>query len=342
MVSISQNAEGVINSSSQTYNTAGIRHLPIEEQVRYRKDKVDTWLRLRADGYTAERAAERVGVPVRTLYEWKKKPIPESTRPHNVRTRADQRRYKKLRNIVLKLRMKKPTWGRVKVHAVMERDGVKVCRSMVGRIISELIEEREVASYFSGKFAKKRNTNRSSRTHATPRPKEGLPSTEPGGVVQIDTTYYKLGSNRFIYQISGICTYSKLTVAHLFDAPNSENATYLLKKLLRRAPFNVQSVQTDQGSEFKGRFEHACMGRELPFYVNHPHTPKQNAFIERFNRTVKDEFLSRDDLPFDDLKAMNRELDKYIKSFNTQRPHQGINNLTPMEFIQQHLEAQRA
>ena len=62
MVSISQNAEGVKNSSSQTYDTAGIRHLPIEEQVRYRKDKVDTWLRLRADGYTAEGAAEKVGV----------------------------------------------------------------------------------------------------------------------------------------------------------------------------------------------------------------------------------------------------------------------------------------
>ena len=197
MVSISQNAEGVTNSSSPTYETAGIRHLPIEEQVGYRKDKVDTWLRLRADGYTAEGATEKVRVPVRTLYEWKKKPIPESTRPHNVRNRADQRRYKKLRKIVLKLRTKWPTWGRVKLYEFLKRRGVNVYRSMVGRIISELIEEREVASYYSGKFARKRNNNRSSRTHAAPRPKEGLPSTEPGGVVQIDTTYFNIGSNRF-------------------------------------------------------------------------------------------------------------------------------------------------
>ena len=342
MVSISQSTECAINRSSQTYDTAEIRHLSIDEQVRYRKDKVDTWLRLRADGYTAENAAKKVGIPVRTLYSWEKKPIPESTRPHNVRTRADQRRYKNLRDRVLKLRLKHPTWGRVKLHAFMEKSGVNVYRSMVGRIISELIKEREIASYFSGKFAKKRTSNRPSRTHATPRPKEGLPSEEPGGVVQIDTTYYNIGSNRFIYQISAICTHSKLAVAHLFDAPNSKNATYLLKKLLRRAPFKVQSVQTDQGSEFRAGFELTCMGVELPFFVNHPHTPKQNAFIERFNRTIKDEFLSRDDLPFHDLKAMNRKLDRYIKFFNTQRPHQGINNLTPMEFIQQHLEAQRA
>ena len=277
---------------------------------------------------------------MRTLYEWKRKPIPESTRPHNVRNRADQRRYTKLRRVVLKLRTKWPTWGRDKLYEFLSRRGVNVCRSMVGRIISELIREREVASCLSGKFAKKRNSNRSSRTHATPRPKEGLPSNEPGGVFQIDTTYYNIGSNRFIYQISAICTYSKLTVAHLFDAPNAENATYLLRKLLRRVPFKVQSVQTDRGSEFRAGFEQNCMRLELPFYVNHPHTPKQNAFIERFNRTVKDEFLSRDDLPFEDLKAMNKELDKYIKFFNTQRPHQGINNLTPIVLTQTHIAEQ--
>ena len=199
MVSISQSTECAINRSSQTYDTAEIRHLSIDEQVRYRKDKVDTWLRLRADGYTAENAAKKVGIPVRTLYEWKRKPIPESTRPHNTRTRADQRRYKKLRDLVLKLRTKWPTWGRDKLYEFLTRRGVNVCRSMVGRIISELIKEREIASYFSGKFAKKRTSNRPSRTHATPRPKEGLPSNEPGGVVQIDTTHHNIGSNRFIF-----------------------------------------------------------------------------------------------------------------------------------------------
>ena len=62
MVSISQNAEGVINSSSHTYDRAGIRQRPIEEQVRYRNDKVSNWFRSRADGYTAEDAAKKVSI----------------------------------------------------------------------------------------------------------------------------------------------------------------------------------------------------------------------------------------------------------------------------------------
>ena len=120
MVSISRITEGAINRSSQTYDTAEIRHLSIEELVRYRKDKVDTWLGLRADGYTAAEAAKKVSIPVRTLYEWKRKPIPESTRPHNVRTRADQEWYEEIKQKVLKLRTKRPNWGRVKLHEVME------------------------------------------------------------------------------------------------------------------------------------------------------------------------------------------------------------------------------
>ena len=92
MVSISRNSYGVKIRSSQTYDTAEIRHLSIEEQVRDWKDKVETRSRLRADGYTAASATEKVSIPVRTLYPWKRKSVPESTRPHNVRTRAGQRR----------------------------------------------------------------------------------------------------------------------------------------------------------------------------------------------------------------------------------------------------------
>ena len=41
--------------------------------------------------FTAKQVSEIVCVPVRTLYEWKRKPIPESTRLNNVGIRADQK-----------------------------------------------------------------------------------------------------------------------------------------------------------------------------------------------------------------------------------------------------------
>lgn len=88
----------VTEESSRSYDEASIRHLELEEQTRRRADKVETWERLRKPcpetgrkKLSAEDAAKVVGVPVRTLYEWKRKPIPESTRPHNFRTRKNQK-----------------------------------------------------------------------------------------------------------------------------------------------------------------------------------------------------------------------------------------------------------
>ena len=73
-----------------TYERASIRHPSIEEQTRYRKDKVDMWLRLRkTEGKTDSVAAKLVGEPERTLYSWLKRPIHELTLPHNVHTRRN-------------------------------------------------------------------------------------------------------------------------------------------------------------------------------------------------------------------------------------------------------------
>ena len=57
------------SNSSRTYDAASIRHLSKEEQTRYRKDKVDMWLRLREiEHKTSPEAAKLVGIPERTLY----------------------------------------------------------------------------------------------------------------------------------------------------------------------------------------------------------------------------------------------------------------------------------
>ena len=72
----------------------------------------------------------------------------------------------------------------------------------------------------------------------------------------------------------------------------------LFKKLLRRAPVEVWAVQTDQGTESMAEIEQACMNKGITFYVNEPYSPTQNAFVERFNKILRDDFLSIDILPF--------------------------------------------
>lgn len=340
---VTQKNSSEIEVEKRLYDTAGIRSLSLEEQTLFRTNIVKTWRNLIAEGLTAKGAAKVIGISYSTLNRWRKRPAPVSTRPHNVRSREDQFQYDQLKARVLSLRKKYSSWGGLKIHGYLVLKGIKVSSAMVCRMISELIQEKEVKSYYSGKHAKKRSkSDKSCRPHAIPRPKEGLASNSPGEVVQIDTLFKRvLGTNRFVYQINAVCCYSKLSYSHVFSSITAKNATYLLKKLLRRAPFKVQAIQTDRGSEFRAEFEQACKDRNITHYVNDPHSPTQNAHVERFNKTVRDDFYYRDDLPLNNLKLLNRRLDHFSKFYKTRRPHQGINNITPMMHYKNYLDSHK-
>ena len=63
-----------------------------------------------------------------------------------------------------------------------------------------------------------------------------------------------------------------------------------------------------------------------------------NAFNERFNRTVQEDFVDyEEDLLAEDLRSFNHRLLDYIDCYNGQRPHRGIGNRTPCQMLAQYL-----
>ena len=67
-------------------------------------------------------------------------------------------------------------------------------------------------------------------------------------------------------------------------------------------------------------------------------TPKTNGFAERFNRTVKEEFFDialRQKL-YTSVEELQKDLDKWLKHYNYERPHQGYRNMgrRPIETIE--------
>lgn len=62
-----------------------------------------------------------------------------------------------------------------------------------------------------------------------------------------------------------------------------------------------------------------------------PGKPSQNAYIERFNRTYREEVL--DMHLFKDIDQVQAITDKWLAEYNHERPHESLGDLTPMQFI---------
>jgi len=60
------------------------------------------------------------------------------------------------------------------------------------------------------------------------------------------------GKNAWL--ITAIDHFSKYGWAHVIDSVNSENTTSLLVKVFERCNSSIESVLTDNGSEFKAKF----------------------------------------------------------------------------------------
>ena len=97
-----------------------------------------------------------------------------------------------------------------------------------------------------------------------------------------------------------------------------------------------QEVLTDNGKVFTGRFGHRdievlfdriCRENGIDHLLTAPRRPQTTGKIERFHRTLRQEFLTG--RTFASLEAAQTELERWVGSYNADRPHSALDMATP-------------
>lgn len=124
------------------------------------------------------------------------------------------------------------------------------------------------------------------------------------------------------YLIAFIDDHSRFIVHAEYFANASTENTLIAFTLAIRKYGKPDAILTDNGVQFhvNGPFEEFCKSKEIHHILGRVHHPQTNGKIERWFGTYKLEFKEGEDT-----------LDTFVKFYNEERLHQGINYVTPLQ-----------
>jgi 2'-5' RNA ligase len=153
--------------------------------------------------------------------------------------------------------------------------------------------------------------------------KHHLTVKNPGEGVQMDVKYvYAHGARKF--QFSVFDPFTRKYHFTVFSNRESVNSVVAFKKAEQYFGFKFSSIQTDNGSEFRGAFHDWLTRKKMPHYFIPKKSPWWNANVERVHRTIDDEFYQN---PYRIWKTPQ----EWLQFYNFERIHLTLNGLTPHE-----------
>jgi transposase InsO family protein len=284
-------------------------------------------LAVQVDGLTVTEVAEKWGVSRQTVHSWlaryetagleglKDRSHRPASCPHQMPASVEAR--------VCELGRQHPYWGPVRIVHQLGREGVEVVPSHMG-IWRALVRHGLIEPHARGKrLVEFKRWERGA-------PMELWQLDVVGGVLLADGTEAKV--------LTGVDDHSRFCVAAgLMTRAVSRAVCGVFADALRSHGV-PQEVLTDNGKVFTGRFgsrptevlfDRICRENGITHRLTAPRSPTTTGKIERFHRTLRTEFLAG--RVFDDLTAAQAELDAWVITYNTERPHRGIAMATPAD-----------
>lgn len=148
-----------------------------------------------------------------------------------------------------------------------------------------------------------------------------------GDLVQIDTVHRVISEKKRLYVFVLLDVFSRWTYAKAFERMNAKTSIDFVLEAQREAVFHFDMLQSDHGPEFGKWFVSQIKKKHRYSRIG---KPNDNAHIERFNRTLQEECL---DKVSNNVNEINCALTTYLRYYNYERVHAGINYLIPMQVV---------
>lgn len=227
----------------------------------------------------------------------------------------------KVCNMIADIYSKYPIYGYRRITAILRREGIVIN----GKKVLRLMRQMNIAAIYP-----KPNTSRKAKSALIyPYLLRSLDICRPNQVWQVDITYLPTYRG-FMYLVAIIDVYSRFVVgARLSNNLCTESCILALEDAIYRhsAP---EILNSDQGSQFTSNdWLKALSDNNIKVSMTGKGRCTDNPHIERLWRTYKCEGSRLFD--WRDPEALKVNLDKWIKWYNEERPHQSLEYKVPAE-----------
>lgn len=211
---------------------------------------------------------------------------------------------------------RKPRWGLGKMVDYLRHDGHLWNHKRIGRVYRQL------------------------QLHLRVRPKKRVPARRSKPLMVPDTTnicwsvdfmHDSLASGRAFRTFNVIDDFNREALAIEIDTSLPAARVVRVLDMLAAWRGYPQCLRSDNGPEFiSQKLEEWAEEHDVLLNFIQPGKPAQNAYIERFNRTYREEVL--DLYLFGSLAEARAITEEWLEEYNAIRPHEALGGLSPCQY----------
>lgn len=286
------------------------------------------------------KASRKYGVSLSSVKRWNKQYdgtwqslLEKSHRPHSHPNRHTEKEERQIKNSFKKYYAR---YGWDGVYSDLKRKNYK--RSYSGMIY---------AAKRLGLAEKKKPKKKSRQQRRYPE------ILVPGEKVQVDVKEVPynclrgkvLRDGKHIYQWTAIDECTRMRFVYGFEEHTPENSVKFIKMLIKVFPFKIQTIQTDNGTEFTYKyisddkicpFDKALKKLGIKHKLIPPRTPWHNGKVERSHRSDQRYFYDWE--TFRSVEELNQKLSKHL-IWSNNKSMRTLGGKSPMQLLKEKLTA---